>query len=215
MKNKIFLLLILVFVVSSCNENDKTDQEWKKANEQAYDKIKVDSAWNIIDDTPPGVAEGVYYKIVRKGEGEVNPLQTASVKVLYKGYYYDETLFDRGTSVLTFENVTGELPEKGEDNVIYLLWEEDKYTAYHWLHEKQEFEAANYEIGSNFLVNSVVRGFSIALQNMVVGDKWEICIPYNLGYGSTGYISNGVTYVKSYSTLFFEVELLAINQVPL
>lgn len=64
-------------------------------------------------------------------------------------------------------------------------------------------------VGSVLSVNGVIRGFSVALQNMVVGDKWEICIPYYLGYGST---TNGS--IPAYSTLFFEIELLKIELYP-
>jgi FKBP-type peptidyl-prolyl cis-trans isomerase len=66
-------------------------------------------------------------------------------------------------------------------------------------------------ISKEFLLtgNYCVRGFSYTLQNMVVGDKWEVYIPYNLGYGST---SSGS--LKAYSNLIFEIELLEINQYP-
>ena len=35
---------------------------------------------------------------------------------------------------------------------------------------------------SKFAVSLVVDGFSTALQNMHVGDRWEVYIPYTLGY---------------------------------
>jgi len=63
---------------------------------------------------------------------------------------------------------------------------------------------------------SVVRGFSFALQQMVVGDKWEIWIPYYLGYGSSDYY-DPTTYqliCKAYTTLVFQVELVSITQYP-
>jgi FKBP-type peptidyl-prolyl cis-trans isomerase len=58
--------------------------------------------------------------------------------------------------------------------------------------------------------NGVISGFSIALQNMVIGDKWEIWIPWDLGYGSIG--SGSV--IPGYTTLVFEVELLDFIQYP-
>jgi FKBP-type peptidyl-prolyl cis-trans isomerase len=64
-------------------------------------------------------------------------------------------------------------------------------------------------VGAVFSVNGVVRGFGVALQNMVVGDKWNVCIPYHLGYGAAAYSS-----IPAYTTLYFEVELLKINQYP-
>jgi len=63
---------------------------------------------------------------------------------------------------------------------------------------------------------SVVRGFSFALQQMVVGDKWEIWIPYYLGYGASDYMDPNTYQVicKAYTTLVFQVELVSITQYP-
>jgi len=70
------------------------------------------------------------------------------------------------------------------------------------------------DIPVEFSVQNTVRGFSFALQNMVVGDKWEIWIPYYLGYGAAGLQSNYQTIIKGYTTLVFEVELVSITQYP-
>lgn len=48
----------------------------------------------------------------------------------------------------------------------------------------------------------VIEGWSVAIENMHVGDKWRVYIPYNLGYGSTG-----TTSIPGYSTLIFEIYL--------
>jgi len=63
---------------------------------------------------------------------------------------------------------------------------------------------------------NVIRGFSFALQQMVVGDKWEIWIPYYLGYGATGLISQTTyqTLIQGYTTLVFTVELVDITLYP-
>ncbi len=53
-------------------------------------------------------------------------------------------------------------------------------------------------------VADVVDGFATALQKMVLGDKWRVYIPYQLGYGTSGSGS-----VPGYSTLIFEIELVA------
>ncbi len=65
------------------------------------------------------------------------------------------------------------------------------------------------DVPAEFALDGVARGFSVALQKMVVGDKWEIWIPWYLGYGSSAYQS-----IPAYSTLVFEVELLSITQYP-
>lgn len=53
---------------------------------------------------------------------------------------------------------------------------------------------------------SLIEGFNIALENMTVGSKWRIYLPYYLGYGT-----NGTTGVKPYSTLIFDVTLVSID----
>jgi len=63
--------------------------------------------------------------------------------------------------------------------------------------------------------NPPVRGFSFALQQMVVGDKWEIWIPYYLGYGAAGLTNSYYqTVIQGYTTLVFTVELVGITEYP-
>ena len=52
----------------------------------------------------------------------------------------------------------------------------------------------------------VIDGWQLALQQMHVGDKWIIYIPYELGYGSKACAG-----IPAFSTLIFEVELLGIG----
>lgn len=59
---------------------------------------------------------------------------------------------------------------------------------------------------AEFPVNGVIAGWIEALCMMPVGSKWELTIPYQLAYGERG--AGGM--IKPYSTLVFEVELLAI-----
>lgn len=56
-----------------------------------------------------------------------------------------------------------------------------------------------------FRLNQVIEGWQQALQQMHVGDKWIVYIPYTLGYGNR---SSGP--IPAFSTLVFEVELLGI-----
>lgn len=59
---------------------------------------------------------------------------------------------------------------------------------------------------ATFPVNGVIPGWVEALQLMPVGSKWELFVPYNLAYGERGAGAD----IKPYSTLVFEVELIAI-----
>ena len=168
-----FLLISLIsFSFITCGNDDEDNKEWKKANEAAYDAITENPDYTELK-TESGPS-GVYYKVLPndKEKGTEYPLQTSKVKVLYKGMYYDGSIFDAGTG-------TSETP-------------------------------------AEFLTGGTVRGFSFALQNMVVGDKWEIWIPWHLGYGSVGYIDpyTRKTVIKGYTTLVFEVELVEIIQYP-
>ncbi len=52
----------------------------------------------------------------------------------------------------------------------------------------------------------VIDGWIIAMQQMVVGDKWEVYIPADKGYGR--YAQPGI---PAGSTLIFEIELIAIG----
>ena len=60
---------------------------------------------------------------------------------------------------------------------------------------------------ASFPVNGVIRGWTEALKLMHVGDKWELTIPPDLGYGSQG-AGNAI---PPDATLIFEVELLEIK----
>lgn len=63
-------------------------------------------------------------------------------------------------------------------------------------------------IPAKMLVSSTIDGFATALQQMHIGDRWIIYIPYNLGYGSSAQGTSGTTsYIPAYSMLKFDVTL--------
>ncbi|WP_125041019.1 FKBP-type peptidyl-prolyl cis-trans isomerase [Bacteroides faecalis] len=70
----------------------------------------------------------------------------------------------------------------------------------------REFDNS-YERGcpEAFRLSDVIEGWQLALQQMHIGDKWVIYIPYMMGYGSR---TSGP--IPAFSTLIFEVELLGI-----
>ena len=51
-------------------------------------------------------------------------------------------------------------------------------------------------------------GWKTALYHMVEGDKWEIWIPYQLGYGREHYGD-----IPGYSTLVFEIEVIGVKGI--
>jgi peptidylprolyl isomerase len=56
-----------------------------------------------------------------------------------------------------------------------------------------------------FRLSDLIEGWIIAMQHMCVGDKWEIYLPAEMGYGN--YSQPGI---PAGSTLIFEIELFGI-----
>lgn len=72
----------------------------------------------------------------------------------------------------------------------------------------EEFDSS-YKRGEpiNFGLNQVIRGWTEGLQLMNAGSKYELYIPYDLGYGERG--SGGG--IPPYATLVFVVELISFE----
>lgn len=62
-------------------------------------------------------------------------------------------------------------------------------------------------IPANMKLSSFIVGMSSSLMQMHVGDRWQLCIPYKLGYNTSS-----TTNVPAYSTLNFDVTLMAIGK---
>lgn len=69
-----------------------------------------------------------------------------------------------------------------------------------------KFDGTSSGKPATFKVNGVIKGWQQALKLMPVGSKWEIYLPYELGYGAQG-VGNDI---PPYSALIFEIELIEI-----
>merc|ERR1712093_853397 len=68
---------------------------------------------------------------------------------------------------------------------------------------------SSYDRGSStsFAPNQVIKGWTEAMQLMVEGDKWEMYIPSELGYGDSG----SPPKIKGGDVLIFQMEILKIK----
>lgn len=74
-----------------------------------------------------------------------------------------------------------------------------------WTINGKKFDSSRDGTPIAFRLNELIEGWIIAMQQMCVGDKWEIYIPAELGYGK--FSQPGI---PGGSTLIFEIELLGI-----
>ena len=69
----------------------------------------------------------------------------------------------------------------------------------------QTFDSTEGDVPAAFRLSDLIEGWIIALQQMCVGDRWEIYLPAELAYGR--YTQPGI---PAGSTLIFELELVSI-----
>ncbi|MDE6548848.1 MAG: FKBP-type peptidyl-prolyl cis-trans isomerase [Muribaculaceae bacterium] len=69
----------------------------------------------------------------------------------------------------------------------------------------KKFDSSLGGVAPAFRLRDLIEGWIIALQQMHVGDKWELYIPADKGYGK--FSQPGI---PGGSTLIFEIELLGI-----
>lgn len=176
---QIALMLFSVLLVSSCKDSDDSEA----VDQEAY-RLEQDIAFqakandsNYVKWVSEAGDGYVFAKQIKKGNGK-KAYFTSRVSVYYKGTLTDGTEFDQRL----FDDGT---PLRCAVNSLY----------------------ANYSSYNPTGYSSVISGWSVALQNMVEGDKFEVWIPQQLAYGS---MTSGK--IPAYSTLIFEMELVSVDE---
>ncbi len=180
----IALMLLCVLVVSSCkDDNDDTEAVEK----EAY-RLEQDIAFQAkVNDTgfEKWVSEAgdgyVFAKLIKKGDGK-KAYFNSLVSVYHKGSLTDGTIFDQRL----FDDG---VPFPCAVSPYYAKTVKDPVT----------------EVKTTY--GSVISGWTVALQHMVEGDKYEVWIPQELAYGASGSGS-----IPGYSTLIFEIELVSVDE---
>ena len=178
MKKQLLLVISLfsVLLFSACDETETVDDRWKIENEAQFNTIANSSEYTKLNSlTGNGF---IMYKVLETGTGDRAPFFNEQVKVRYTGWY--KNIWSKPD---TFTD------ERGNFITNKIIFD----------------TTSKNNIAATFSVNGVVDGFSTALQHMKEGDKWEVWIPWKLGYGL-----NGTGAIRGYSTLVFEIELVEI-----
>lgn len=177
----IALMLLCVLVVSSCKDDD---EDTGAAEREAY-KLEQDMAFQAkaneagFEKWVSEAGDGyVFAKLIQKGDGKQTYFNSR-VSVYYKGTLTDGTEFDARLF---------------EDGAPFKCAVSSYYANY-----------SSYNNPDGY--GSVISGWSVALQHMVEGDKYEVWIPQQLAYGASG---SGD--IPAYSTLIFEIELVSVDE---
>lgn len=188
-KYNIFALLVLMVMplcFMACSESEDTVEEfpdWKNRNEAYFDNI-YEKAMGIEDGS---------WKIIRKYSLEdtipAGYTDHIVVEVLEEGTGSGCPMFT--DSVLV--NYRGCLLPSTSYPEGYVF--DQSYTG------DYNPETA---MPSKLYVGSLIDGFTTALQYMHIGDRWRVYIPYQMGYGTSA-----TTSIPAYSTLIFDIALVA------
>lgn len=178
---QIALMMLCVLVVTSCKDDkdDVIDDTWKIENEAAFQAKLNDPEFTRIDS--PGNNGHIFVKKLKQGNG-AKIYFNSRVTAYYKGRLINS-----------------------KEDEYFDKWEFEDGTP-------MKFAVSSYSSNYNYTYKTgymaPILGWTVALQNMVVGDKWEVWIPQELGYGA-----NEQTNIPAYSTLIFEIEVMELKAV--
>ena len=182
------VLLFLPLAITSCEENDGLVNpygNWKERNQHYIDSI-ADVAFANPDE----------WKIIHTYQfpEPTDPLADKFVK----DYVYCKVL-ESGDGISPFytdsvsANYRGQLIPLAEGSIVTF---DQSY--------KGDLNK-DVAIPVSFAMNGLIAGWTTALQHMREGDRWQVYIPSELGYGLEG--SNSI---PGYSTLCFDVHLVKV-----
>lgn len=201
----ILMLMMSMFVLTSCSETEEDAGEysdWQNQNETYFDSIynvaktqiaagstdwKIIRKWSLNDGMATRTYDNVVVKVVTAGTGTNNPLYTDTVKIQYQGRLKPSPSYPQG--YVFDKTFTGDYNPLTATPVKRPV-------------------AGAYTVGTTSA--SIPDGLTTALMSMTVGERIIIYIPYQLGYGAT---TNSTLNIPAYSTLIYDVTLVAFTRV--
>ena len=188
---------LMAFAFTACSETDNSTDDfpnWQAANEAYFDSIynvaKANTAqWRVIP------------SITLTPEAVKNKTDNVAVQVIEAGDGSERALQNDTVRVILQGRLKAS-PGYPQGKVFHQTYvgSDDHSTA----------NAAKLAVGS------AVPGLQTALQNMPIGAKWRVYVPYQLGFGSalgSGTVagaSSTTVQVPGFSTLIYTVELVKI-----
>lgn len=182
--------MALALTFTSCSESDTDVEEypnWQQTNDSYFDKLYAatktkidqgDTSWKII------------HSWSLESSAATKPYHHIIAHVVEQG----------SSDVRPFYNDSVRVHYRG-----HLLPSTSYKSGYVFDGSyKGEFNEAT-AVPATFIVSGLVNGFTTALLNMNLGDRWEVYIPYYLGYGTTDRTS-----IPGSSTLIFDINLVGI-----
>ena len=190
----LFVVAVLVAATACSKSEDDSAERWRTANDAAFAAVKRDAAYTEIKS--PGHEGSIYYKELKKGTGTKPILFTSTVSLYARGRFvadYPDNKYIR-------------------QGAVFQSWLEA---------DGVPFTTLVSSVGvppKGFSAYTLTKGVRVALQYMHEGDRWEVWVPYTLGFGADEakifrnlLPSNYVTTIPAYSTLVFEVEVVRVG----
>lgn len=186
---------LAALTITSCSETNDDEEEfanWQSTNVAYFDNIYAtakakadagDSSWKVIlgyqyeSTAPMSNYNNIVVEVLETGTGSGCPLYTDSVRLNLRGQLLPSTHYSNG--------------------FIFMSTYDGDFNA-------ATAASGVYAVATN---TRITDGLSTALQNMHIGDRWRVYVPYQMGYGTT---DQSTTFtVPAYSTLIYDVKLLA------
>ena len=198
--NKQYLFVICVLFslsFAACSESDENEDEyanWKERNDAYFN--------NVYNQAKDAIAKGsAEWKIIRNWslneDMASKPDDYIVVQVIEEGHGSGSPLYTDSVMV----HYRGRYIPTAHYPEGYVF--DQSYTG---AYEPKLLKP------TSFVVNRLVDGFTTALMNMHIGDRWRVYVPYMLAYGlnDTTTSSGGVKYSYKGSTLLiFDISLVA------
>lgn len=192
---RFLLLFIVTGMISSCSDED--ENVWKTRNESLFDAL--------------GKKEVVLPRYQTIGPNDT--VKVAYDTLLYVKVHPEEVITDTASngSLIKYKVL-----RRSSNTQTPYFNSIVKYNFEGWLMNGTIFDTTYGKNSSGPVsaivcgnkVGGIIRGWTEVLQKMHVGDKYEVYIPWNMGYGES---ENGS--IPGYSTLIFILELVEISEL--